>query len=651
MEYPLNRTNEIVNENLSILSDLVNSSLYSTAGIARYLREFYIPYMISMKNFHKVESEKVSSESFADNFSAYIDFFKLNSGLVRRTMVGCFNSFLSFCSMNFENEGVELLESMQEGDIKKMSHGLLDLFAKQLKVLRFLAIEYPRAISSHQYEFGFEYNYKDSQKVAETEHFELYQVLPSDESITVKENGKPILVVPPYVLGANILAFSPEENKSYVHAYANQGIPVYIRIVKNIDSTPAVQTMTPEDDVIDTKFFCETIRQRHRKPVTLNGYCQGGFLSLCSILSGELDGVVDAFITCVSPIDGSRSKGLADFLKSLSSRFNDLDYGKKSLPNGNTVADGNLLAWVYKLSDMENESPAAIFYRDLMMFAAQNTPEFKINKTAARLNYWLTADRSDIPLSIADLSFTSYNTPITDDGTLPVKLFDRTLNLKRIQEKKIPWLICYGKSDTLVEKEAALAPLDHIEAEVTAFPKGHVAMATSWSNPESKCALQKRFGKNNSRGPVRFQLDLDEAMDQKAAAESPATASDPAENQSTEALSPKADAEKTAGVKEESAKKAPKAEETKKSAGKKPAAKTAKTATKKKTARKTAAKKKKTGTTTQAAKKKPAAKTAAKDRSASKTSKTAVTKKPAAETAKAEKQFADDNTKQSFNDK
>jgi hypothetical protein len=81
-----------------------------------------------------------------------------------------------------------------------------------------------------------------------------------------------------------------------------------------------------------------------------------------------------------------------------------------------------------------------------------------------------------------------------------------------LQEKKIQWLICYGERDDLVEKEAALAPLDYIDVEVTPFPKGHVAIATSWSNPTSACALHTRFDDKNYRGPVRFQLDLEDSL-------------------------------------------------------------------------------------------------------------------------------------------
>ena len=114
------------------------------------------------------------------------------------------------------------------------------------------------------------------------------------------------------------------------------------------------------------------------------------------------------------------------------------------------------------------------------------------------------------------MSFASYNTPISDDGTLPVRLFGRKLNLKRLQDKKIPWLICYGEHDDLVEKPTALAPLDYIEAEASSFPKGHVAIATSWSHPDSACALHTRYGDGQYRGPVLFHMDLDKALGESA---------------------------------------------------------------------------------------------------------------------------------------
>jgi hypothetical protein len=129
-------------------------------------------------------------------------------------------------------------------------------------------------------------------------------------------------------------------------------------------------------------------------------------------------------------------------------------------------------------------------------------------------------DKTDLPLGITQASFESYTIPVDKDGTLPVRLFNRPLNLKYFKEKHIPWLICIAEKDDLVDEAASLAPLDWVDAEVTVFPKGHTAIATSWSMPTSECALDSCFSYKSHassprsdgqcRGPVRYQLDLDE---------------------------------------------------------------------------------------------------------------------------------------------
>ena len=80
-----------------------------------------------------------------------------------------------------------------------------------------------------------------------------------------------------------------------------------------------------------------------------------------------------------------------------------------------------------------------------------------------------------------------------------------------MKEKGVKFLICYGEQDDLVDKESAIAPADYVDVEITAFPKGHGAIATSWSQPTSDCALDTCFGEN-CRGPVRFQLDLEQEL-------------------------------------------------------------------------------------------------------------------------------------------
>lgn len=490
---------------LSATRDLINAFQTGMATLTRYSNAFFIPYLISTSYFTKLESERFWTRTPYENWSAYLKLGQMNLELINRALRGSFDAG----SKIIESELKEALPILTQDGKQAYAR-----FARRMdQLVRGVAYTYPEAIDDIEPEFGFHFERQAPEtKVAESDRFELYQVMPSDPNVAVRQEGKPLLIIPPFVLGANILAFLPGEQRSYSHAFANQGIPTYIRIVKNIQTTEQVQVMTCEDDALDTRSFCEILKKRHQHQVTLNGYCQGGFSALCNILSGELDDLVDAFITCVSPMDGTRSKGLVKFLKDLPTVFNDLSYGTKQLPNGNRVADGTLMGWIYKLKSIEIENPMMAMWRDMMLVAHTNDDSAAISKTAAALNHWLLYERRDLPLDITRMSFSSYNTPISEDGTLPVQLFGRKLNLKRLQEKKIKWLICYGLQDDLVEPETALAPLDFVNAELTPFPKGHVAIATSWSHPQSAYALDKYYDTEKARGPVRFQLDLQDAL-------------------------------------------------------------------------------------------------------------------------------------------
>lgn len=490
-------------------ANLMNAFQYGVSSLARYTNAHTIPFLLATSYFNRVEQQRFLSRPPVDNFTAYMKLGTMNLEIAGRAL----NGGLQAIDQIVQTLIKDALAKMMAGDPKTY-----DNFARQmLHLVKGVTHTYPAAIDAIEPEFGFHFERQPaSSKIDETDHFILYQVLPSDTKTTPNPRGKPILIIPPFVLGANILAFLPAENRSYAHAFANKGIPTYIRVLKNIKTTEAVQQMAPENDALDTRRFCKAIMKRHGAPVTLNGYCQGGFAALCNLLSGKLDQLVDAFITCVAPMDGTCSTGLSNFLDNLPDQFNDLAYGTKTLANGNQVADGTLMGWIYKIKSIETEMPLLAMWRDMMIVAHSNGDPSAISKTAAALNYWLAYERNDLPLAITRMSFASYNTPISHDGTLPIKLFDKPLNLKRLAAKKIPWLICYGLQDDLVEPATALAPLDHIKAEIAPFPKGHVAIATSWSHPNSAFALDKVYDEGSTRGPVRFQLDLQQGREKKS---------------------------------------------------------------------------------------------------------------------------------------
>jgi hypothetical protein len=489
---------------LATIESQMTAGLY-WHGLLNYYKQFFEPLVSATESFERAEMKKLSKAPLSVDICDYAQLAGFNVMLASIAWESSLQKALGYHFREFQRFAYSLINTLEGTDEETVDQ----FMAEEAEALEKLVIEFPDAVRDIEKEYGFHFDSEQYTKVAETERMNLYQVLPTEPDVSVDPGIKPVLIVHPYVLGPNILAFLPRERKSYVHAFANLGIPTYVRIIKNIDTNPPVQVMTGEDDVQDTRKFLEAIVTKHQKPVTLNGVCQGGFIALAGLLSGEFDGLVDALITCASPIDGTRSSALEHYLEEIVPRFRDLAYATKALPNGNEVIDGKIMSWVYKLKSIDREAPLYTFYRDIDRFEEKVRHGVRsIGKTAAAINHWLIFDRMDQPIAITNLSKLSYRVPISREGDLPFKLFGRRLSLKYLAEKGIKFLICYGADDQLVEPASALAPLDFIQAEVTEFPKGHVAMLTSWSNPNSQHALHKKFT-NGRRGPIRFHLDLD----------------------------------------------------------------------------------------------------------------------------------------------
>ncbi|HRD94256.1 MAG TPA: hypothetical protein PK201_14120, partial [Accumulibacter sp.] len=121
--------------------------------------------------------------------------------------------------------------------------------------------------------------------------------------------------------------------------------------------------------------------------------------------------------------------------------------------------------------------------------------------------------RVHLPLAIANMSSHTFQDPIADDGTLPVKLFEQPLNIKSLIDLKVPWYQNYAIKDDLVTPACATAGNKFLEGwdglESVAFFGGHVAILTS---PYGKKApVTGEFTDANgkaARGPVKFQMDI-----------------------------------------------------------------------------------------------------------------------------------------------
>lgn len=353
-------------------------------------------------------------------------------------------------------------------------------------------------------EFGFHFNTPNYKLVHETDSFLMYQVLPLKKGVKVRDDVPPMLLVPPYMLGVHILSFLPYENKSYAHAFANEGIPTYVRVVKDIMQNEKVQTTTPEDDCLQTLELCTKLKEIHGKKVVLNGTCQGGYICLMNILSGKLTDVCDTLITNVAPIDGTYSSAINGMPQMHS------DFITTPLSNGNKVANGYMLSLGMRFVAIDRETPLV---KVLDQVSLHKATEMNPGKTPAALFRWLLKERVHLPLAIANMSSCTFQRPINDDGTLPVTLFGKELRIQDLAKLGVKWYQNYAIKDDLVTPPCATAGNKFLEGtgvvESVAFHGGHVAILTS---PYAKKApVNGEFvdgtGKK-ARGPVKFMLDL-----------------------------------------------------------------------------------------------------------------------------------------------
>ena len=438
-----------------------------------------------------------------DNPLSMLEAFEIvehNVGMARKGMAGMQGKMADYAFDQVEEGTRAFLNTVLKADGEKLG----GYMRREAEIMESVS-NFNEQIEAIADEFGFHFNTPNYKLVHETDAFELYQVLPLKAGVEVRKDLKPVILVPPYMLGVHILAFLPFEGKSYSHAFANEGIPTYVRVVKGIMTNEKVQTLTPEQDCEQTRQLCaKAMELNDGKKVTLNGTCQGGYISLMNILSGKLKDVCDALITNVTPVDGTYS----DAISGMPTMHH--DFITTTLPSGNKVANGYLLSLGMRFVAIDRETPLV---KVLDQVSLHRATDLNPGKTPAALFRWLLKERVHLPLAIANMSSHTFQDPIANDGTLPVKLFDQPLNIKNLIELNVPWYQNYAIKDDLVTPPCATAGNKFLEGwdrlESVAFFGGHVAILTS---PHGKKApVTGSFTDANgkaSRGPVKFQIDI-----------------------------------------------------------------------------------------------------------------------------------------------
>jgi hypothetical protein len=225
----------------------LGAGLYGN-GLMKYFMDFNEAFWISFNYFQSVEKEKLFSLPADKLPREYMELLLLNMRIAEKAMS---SSLISMNEYHIQKAG-EYFTAWMNTLLAREGKSIDVLIDEQVRILQRVVNEYPEAILSIRSEYGFHFEGRGYVLADETERFQLYQVLPVQSNVSVKRSGKPVIIMPPFVLGTNILAFLPADGKSYVHAFANRGIPTYIRVPRNIWATPAFQVMTGEDDARDT---------------------------------------------------------------------------------------------------------------------------------------------------------------------------------------------------------------------------------------------------------------------------------------------------------------------------------------------------------------------------------------------------------------
>ena len=219
---------------LETISNLIFLFQNYLSGFSKYANEFTIPYLLATVYFTGVEQKRLLDKSPLENLQSYLELLKFNQEIFNRGFQSSLEAISSYNQYEMENAMTATLNTCFPF-LKKDGENLEGFISRQADLVTMLSDGYPKAIEEIEPEYGFHFERGHHELVAETDRFFLYQVAPISDEIKIDIDKKPLLIIPPFVLGANILAFLPHEQRSYAHCFANMRIPTYIRIMKDIE--------------------------------------------------------------------------------------------------------------------------------------------------------------------------------------------------------------------------------------------------------------------------------------------------------------------------------------------------------------------------------------------------------------------------------
>ncbi len=331
-------------------------------------------------------------------------------------------------------------------------------------------------------------------KLAETDRVELWL---TEKFESERKKAVPLVMVPPMILDAGVLAW--DDRQSFLHYLSARGIPTGIIANKDIRTTPAVQTMTPEQFIMDCREMSLALGEYfHGTQIVFGGYCQGAESSLRALATGKLAGIAHAGLMGVAPIDPTDVGTLYDNHQHLF-HGTTLDQACTIMPSGNAVIDGDTMRQVINYGNPEANNPVSETVRDLAL-CNEGLPR----TSGLVMWYWLNRT-VPLPPKIIELTNKGYENPMVD-GVYGYTLFDERPDLKRLGEFGIGHLwVGTAERDTLVRQEASTKLVTIlrgiVDVNLCQYDKGHLGIVRDCCRDGSDEPLDGHSRKGQE-GPV-----------------------------------------------------------------------------------------------------------------------------------------------------
>ena len=171
---------QTMDKNMSAFYHLFNASQNFLSAFSRYANDFTLSYLISTSYFNSVEKERLQTTSPLESVQSYMELLSFNFEILSRGLSGSLKAINSSGNFDIEKAVTALFNTLFMLDGEDVEAFL----ARQAKMMDIVANQYPRAIQDIEPEYGFHFERKDTSiKVAETDRFILYQILPNNKKM------------------------------------------------------------------------------------------------------------------------------------------------------------------------------------------------------------------------------------------------------------------------------------------------------------------------------------------------------------------------------------------------------------------------------------------------------------------------------------